>query len=129
MENLSLKDQSCILFDMNPSGYYTGPVFYIRDSTGEALNYLEYINEQSLELIYSYQGIGPTAIQLSETSSGFQIKFSYDDSKSQMFIYKISWQKGYFYVAFHYGLLIQNYYKILNDNGFIYLPNKLDIII
>lgn len=70
------------------------------DSLGYAdyINALDLFNDESLELIYSRFGDPPNSIHVADDTM-LRLQVDYDSSKKQVYVYKIKWIKGYFYVC------------------------------
>lgn len=85
------------------TGGNTAGIFQVMrgwDSLGYAdyINALDLFNDESLELIYSRFGDPPNSIHVADDTI-LRLQVDYDSSKKQVYVYKIKWIKGYFYVC------------------------------
>lgn len=85
------------------AGDNTAGIFQVMrgwDSLGYAdyINALDLFNDESLELIYSRFGDPPNSIHVADDRM-LKLQVDYDSSKKQVYVYKIKWIKGYFYVC------------------------------
>lgn len=123
-EYSNISDNMIVVFNLpSASGGVTEEIFTAIKGWDKGyatyVNPKDIFNDQSFEFIYSYTNEIPSSIRISDDVNKLKLIVDYNVNKGQIYVYKIKWSKGYFFLCLKSkGIESKKLYPILSDLGY-----------